>query len=70
MPGSGEVAEKLVPLLQNYKSAMVRGRGSFAVGQMLEEAFQWASSLEASYKTLYPRRLPSPRDIREGEGRW
>jgi L-fuculose-phosphate aldolase len=25
---------------------MVRGHGSFAVGQMIEEAYQWTSSLE------------------------
>ena len=68
--GSDEVAEKLPPLLQNYKAAMVRGHGSFAVGQMLEEAFQWTSSLEASCKTLYLHRLLSPRGSGEGEGRW
>jgi ribulose-5-phosphate 4-epimerase/fuculose-1-phosphate aldolase len=70
MPGSDEVAEKLPPLLQNYKAAMVRGHGSFAVGQMLEEAFQWTSNVEASCKTLYLHRLLSPRDIKEGEGKW
>jgi len=68
--GSDEVAEKLPPLLQNYKAAMLRGHGSFAVGQMLEEAFQWTSSLEASCKTLYLHRLLSPRDRKEGEGKW
>jgi L-fuculose-phosphate aldolase len=55
---------------QNYKAAMVRGHGSFAVGQMLEEACRWTSSLEASCKTLYPRRLLSPRYTGEGEGKW
>jgi L-fuculose-phosphate aldolase len=68
--GSDEVAEKLPPLLQNYKAAMVRGHGSFAVGQMLEEAFQWTSSLEASCKTLYLCRLLSPRGKVEEEGKW
>jgi len=68
--GSDEVAEKLPPLLQNYKAAMLRGHGSFAVGQMLEEAFQWTSSLEASCKTLYLHRLLSPRDRKEGEAKW
>lgn len=48
VPGSDEVAEKPPPLLHNYKAAMVRGHGSFAVGQMLEEVFQWTSSLGAS----------------------
>jgi ribulose-5-phosphate 4-epimerase/fuculose-1-phosphate aldolase len=51
-------------------AAMVRGHGSFAVGQMLEEAFQWTSSLEASCKTLYLHRLLTPREQTEVEGRW
>lgn len=68
--GSGEVAEKLAPLLQNYKAAPVRGHGSFAVGQMLEEAFQWTSSLEASCKILFLCRLLCPPEEREGEARW
>jgi len=68
--GSDEVAEKLPQLLQNYKAAIVRGHGSFAVGQMLEEAFQWTSSLEASCKTLYLSRLLSPRGEEEEEGKW
>lgn len=68
--GSDEVAEKLPPLLQNYKIAMVRGHGSFAVGQMLEEAFQWTSSLEASCRSLLFYRLLSPQAKPEGEARW
>jgi L-fuculose-phosphate aldolase len=68
--GSDEVAEKLPLLLQNYKAAIVRGHGSFAVGQMLEEAYQWTSSLEASCKMLYLHRLLSPRDKKEEVGKW
>jgi len=68
--GSDEVAEKLPPLLQNYKATMVRGHGSFAGGQMIEEAFQWTSSLEASCKILFLYRLLSPPGEREGEGQW
>ncbi len=68
--GSDEVAEKLLPLLENYKAAMVRGYGSLAVGQMLEGAFQWTSRLEASCKTLYLYRLLSPGDKEEGIGKW
>lgn len=68
--GSDEVAEKLPPLLQNYKVAVVRGHGSFAVGQMLEEAFQWTSSLEASCKVLLYHRLLHPADKKGGRGRW
>jgi len=54
----------------NYKAAMVRGHGSFAVGQLLEEAFQWTSSMGASCKTLYPYRLLSPGDREGGKGKW
>ncbi len=55
--GSDEVADKLPPVLQNYKIAVLRGHGSFAVGQMLEEAYQWTSSLEATCKILYYARM-------------
>ena len=57
-------------LLDNYKAAVVKGRGSFAVGQMLEEAIRWTASLEASCKTLYPYRLLSPGDKEKVKGKW
>ncbi|MDF9409073.1 aldolase [Pelotomaculum isophthalicicum JI] len=44
--GSQELEEKLPSLLKEYKIVMVRGHGSFATGQLLEEAYQWTSSLE------------------------
>ncbi|BAF59101.1 MAG: aldolase [Pelotomaculum sp.] len=44
--GSRELEEKLPGYLSEYKIAVVRGHGSFAVGQMLEEAYQWTSALE------------------------
>lgn len=50
--GSEEVAVALSRELQNYKAVMVGGHGSFALGQMLEEAFQWTSSIEASCRML------------------
>ncbi|MHB8781791.1 MAG: aldolase, partial [Candidatus Geothermincolia bacterium] len=50
--GSSEVAAGLWRDLANYKAVMVAGHGSFAVGQMLEEAYQWTSSLEASCRML------------------
>ncbi len=68
--GSDEVEQSLPPLLENYKAAMVRGHGSFAVGQMLEEAFQWTSSLEASCKALFLYRLLAPQGRKEAAGRW
>jgi len=46
--GSKELEEKLPALLKEYKIVMIRGHGSFAVGQVLEEAYQWTSCLEHS----------------------
>ena len=67
--GSDEVAERLPPILQDYKVAVLRGHGSFAVGQMLEEAFQWTSSLEATCRViLYARMLGL--EVRGPGGGW
>ncbi|MFO8060390.1 MAG: class II aldolase/adducin family protein, partial [Bacillota bacterium] len=43
--GSDEVMEKVPEALKEYKIVMLRGHGSFAIGQMLEEAYQWTSTL-------------------------
>lgn len=51
--GSKELEEKLPPLLRECKIALVRGHGSFAVGQSLEEAYQWTSSLENACRIIY-----------------
>jgi L-fuculose-phosphate aldolase len=51
--GSKEVEEKLPELLKEYKVVMIRGHGSFAVGQVLEEAYQWTSALEHVCKIIY-----------------
>lgn len=32
----------------NGEAVNLRGRGSFAIGQTLDEAFQWSSALEES----------------------
>jgi L-fuculose-phosphate aldolase len=50
--GSSEVAKFLPPLLKEYKIAMVRGHGSFAVGQLLEEGLMLSSALEVSSKIV------------------
>lgn len=51
--GSQEV-EKVIPeVLKSYKIAMLRGHGSFAIGQFLEEAYQWTSAFEASCQAIY-----------------
>ncbi|MDP2918686.1 MAG: aldolase [Dehalococcoidia bacterium] len=39
--------------LKQYKIVMVRGHGCFATGQVLEEAYQWASCLEESAMVIY-----------------
>jgi len=51
--GSAEVARVLPEFLKEYKIVMIRGHGSFAVGQLLEEAYQWTSSLENICKIIY-----------------
>jgi L-fuculose-phosphate aldolase len=44
--GTPEMAIKVATALQQYKIIMLRGHGSFATGQTLEEAFHWSSTLE------------------------
>jgi L-fuculose-phosphate aldolase len=44
--GTPEMANKLAAALQSYKIVMLRGHGSFAIGQTLGEAFFWTSTLE------------------------
>jgi L-fuculose-phosphate aldolase len=46
--GTPEMAHKVANALKNYKIIMLRGHGSFATGQTLDEAFQWSSALEES----------------------
>jgi L-fuculose-phosphate aldolase len=46
--GTPEMANKVAGALRNYKIIMLRGHGSFATGQTLDEAFHWSSTLEES----------------------
>src|SRR5512137_2727125 len=46
--GSPQMAKKLAAALQQYKIVLLRGHGSFAIGQTLDEAFHWSSTLEES----------------------
>jgi len=46
--GTPQMANKVAEALKNYKIIMLRGHGSFATGQTLDEAFQWSSTLEES----------------------
>jgi len=48
-----ELADTVATSLKRYKIVMVRGHGCFATGQLLEEAYQWASCLEESCQVLY-----------------
>jgi L-fuculose-phosphate aldolase len=55
--GSKDVAQLLPPLLKEYKIVMLRGHGSFAVGEVLEEALMSSSTLEVSSKIMVIARL-------------
>jgi L-fuculose-phosphate aldolase len=48
-----QLAEVVAAPLKQYKIIMVRGHGCFSTGQLLEEAYQWASCLEESSQVIY-----------------
>ena len=50
--GSSEVADTVSEALKEYKCVLLRGHGPFAIGTVLEEAFQWISCLEMACKIL------------------
>ncbi|MCL4515633.1 MAG: aldolase [Firmicutes bacterium] len=50
--GSKEVARLASEALKEYKIVALRGHGIFATGQLLEEAYQWASALEVSARMI------------------
>ena len=55
--GSREAAEVVSQALKEYKIVMLRGHGSFAVGQMLEDALCLTSTLEATSRILVEARM-------------
>ena len=55
--GTPQMADKVARALQNYKIIMLRGHGSFATGQTLDEAFHWSSTLEESCQIALAARL-------------
>lgn len=55
--GSREVAKVAAEMLREYKIFMLRGHGCFSTGPVLEEAFEWCSSLEEASKIIYLTRL-------------
>ena len=48
-----ELAGEIARLLSNYKVVLVRGHGSFAISQLLEEAYYFTAVLEQSCRLLY-----------------
>jgi L-fuculose-phosphate aldolase len=45
---AGGLADIIAEALNEYRIVMVRGHGSFAVGQLLEEAYNYTTTLEES----------------------
>jgi L-fuculose-phosphate aldolase len=50
--GSKEVAQLLPAWLKEYDLVMLRGHGPFAIGHLLEEAYQLTSALEMACRIL------------------
>ena len=50
--GSKEVAEVLPRWLKEYDIVLLRGHGPFAIGHLLEEAYQLTSVLEMTCRIL------------------
>jgi L-fuculose-phosphate aldolase len=56
--GTPQMANTIANALKAYKVVMLRGHGSFAIGQTLDEAFQWTDALdEACEIILYSKAL-------------
>ena len=55
--GTPQMANKVAEVLQNYKIIMLRGHGSFATGQTLDEAFLWSSTLEEACQIMLSAKL-------------
>lgn len=56
---SEEVATKITPLFREFPIVIVRGHGTFAVGNTLEEGFHYTSSLEHSARIASAYRVHS-----------
>ena len=73
--GSPEMANNVAEALAQYKIIMLRGHGSFAIGQTLDEAFHWSSTLEESCQiALYAKLINEPfieyRKMSDEYGKW
>ncbi|MBS3816401.1 MAG: aldolase [Candidatus Thermoplasmatota archaeon] len=51
--GSDEVEDLLPPILQDYNAAILKGHGTFAHGENLEEAYNWITVVESICKVIY-----------------
>ena len=58
--GSAVVARQLAKLFDGNKIAMIKGHGSFAIGETLEEAYLKTSSLEHSSQIIHLVKTVSP----------
>jgi len=59
--GTPQMANKVADALKNYKIIMLRGHGSFAIGQTLDEAFFWSSTLEEACQImLFAKHINEP----------
>ncbi|CAG0947456.1 L-fuculose-phosphate aldolase [Anaerolineae bacterium] len=73
--GSPEMAKHLATTLAQYKIVMLRGHGSFAIGQTLDEAFHWSSTLEESCQIAVATKIINEpfmeyRGMSEGYSKW
>ncbi len=73
--GTPQMANKLASALASYKIVLLRGHGSFATGQTLDEAFHWSSTLEESCQiALYAKLINEPfieyRKMSEAYTKW
>ncbi len=50
--GTSKMANTVADALKSYKIVMLRGHGSFAIGQTLDEAFQWTDVLEEASEII------------------
>jgi L-fuculose-phosphate aldolase len=55
--GSPEVAEAVAEVLKTHPIVVVRSHGSFAIGETLEQAFQFTSILEESCEIIWKTEL-------------
>jgi L-fuculose-phosphate aldolase len=73
--GTPEMANSLAKALESYKIVMLRGHGSFAIGQTMDEALHWSSTLEEACQiALFAKLINEPfieyRKMSEAYGKW